>query len=779
MEENKPSVAQTRKAVKEKFIDMVKVKIKFLISAGRKLLNDIYIGERGFSTALSKSINAVKVFIIATRKFLTDDCTTKASSIAYATIVSLIPTLTVAITFYSVFSGVGSNQQELFDKITRMMIENNVKLNIDPIIEALSGLIENAGKIGGVGAVVMIFSATAILRTLEQSLNDIWKVKKARPMFLRIIYYWAALTLGPLMILSATTVANQVSTTFSSPNYTASHFTKDGGMWVTGNKSIIQYSANQDLKFVPITTDNIDFDNQRIFEYDSASKAFNEYEFRIEPLDYKKTVYKDIQFIGDFGIAVGKDGMILRTNNRGRTWFLEKWGGLNFNRISMLDAKKGFILSDNGKLLSTIDGGKSWSVREWENVNSSLNSIAFKGAQGIIVGEKGVMITTLNGGTDWTLNYLKEAKKKSKYFNLNAVGFISDDALWVVGDGGTILISSNDGKTWTSRKFQETNYYAAYFPNRNTGFIAGDNGIVINTTDGGAKWNKKSFGASRINEMIPREKAIWIFGDSGMIMKSEDHGKSWSGIHGKSFLFHLLNFAAPFIFVWLLFLLAYIAMPNTKVPFKPAAIGAAFTGSVWVIFILLFSVYIRSFAGGTVAVYGALAAIPIFLLMVYASMVIILYGAEVAYTLMHPHTYKNLKKALKDTNDFHVIYGLSILHQIFGKFESGKGMTTQKDIMKIASNKADEVEHFIDIFKKENLIIEKEEGAYIPANSSGNLILADVIDLIHNVTLDMPPMMPQSDPVRKYMQKIIKNMEESRRKIVGTITLKDLIEGNQ
>ena len=120
----------------------------------------------------------------------------------------------------------------------------------------------------------------------------------------------------------------------------------------------------------------------------------------------------------------------------------------------------------------------------------------------------------------------------------------------------------------------------------------------------------------------------------------------------------LINFFAPFVFIWLLFLLAYKTLPNIRVPFKQASIGAAFTGSVWVIFILLFIIYIKAFAKSTFAIYGALASIPLFLLMVYASSLIILYGAQVAYTLMHPETYASLKKTFLETEDLQVYYGI-------------------------------------------------------------------------------------------------------------------------
>ena len=99
-------------------------KIKRIIA---KLFNE---GEEDFNKIGGKFLNAIRVFIAASRKFLIDDCYTKASSIAYTTIVSLIPTLTVALTIYSIFSGVGDKKDDLFRSISQFMQNHNIKLNI-------------------------------------------------------------------------------------------------------------------------------------------------------------------------------------------------------------------------------------------------------------------------------------------------------------------------------------------------------------------------------------------------------------------------------------------------------------------------------------------------------------------------------------------------------------------------------------------------------------------------------------------------------------------------
>ncbi len=747
-----------------------------LAARGRRVLNQIYLGEETYSRLTKKLINAARVFIVATRKFMKDGCTTKASSIAYTTIVSLIPTLTVALTAYSMFEQVGNKKDEIFRKITAFMLEHNIRLNIDPIMETISTLIDNAGKIGGVGAVIMVVSATAVLRTIEQSLNDIWGITKNRPILLRMIYYWAALTLGPIMLIGGTTVATQISTAFSSPNYYAAQFA-GGRIWAVGNKAAIDFAdgANK-IVHRPFDIERIDFENQKVWKYDITTKSFIEDEYRMEPIDFKKSIFRDLQFIGKNGWIVGKGGLILTTNNGGNSWQIEKWGSLNFNDIHMLNLKTGFAVTNNGYLLATEDGGRSWKVHEWEGYSSSFNRIAFNNGNGIVAGDKGTVLTTKNGGKNWNIITLNEAKKKNRPANLNGAAFQDPRTIWLVGDQGMVLASPDGGTTWSIRRFQEKDYFAVHFPDRKNGVIAGERGIVVRTEDGGQKWLRKSVSGERVNFILTEKGRTWLFGENGLV-KSSENLRTWSGRQGGSFIISMANFTAPFLIIWLLFLLTYITFPNTKVPFKPAAIGAAFTGAVWVVFILLFIFYVKYFSGGQLAIYGALAAFPIFLLMIYASSLIVLYGAEVSYTLMHPHTYLKLKKALKGIREYHVAHGIAMLHHVYSKFERGKGASSYPELLKIASYKTEEIDHYLDLFIKEGLLMEKGSDSYLPTTSSAKVVVSDVIEMIHSVSLEMPSTVPAASPVRKHLQKILQELEKSRKSIVGKTTLAELIGG--
>ncbi len=764
---------------REEIIPVKKEKLKEKLLKKKEslssLIKKIYMGESLNKKFMNKVVNFIKIFIVSTRKFMIDDCLTKASATAYTIVVSFIPTVTVILTFYTVFSGAGGKKEELFRKISMFMVEHNMKINIDPIFGAISGLVDNAGKIGGIGAVIMVFSATAMLRSLEKSLNDIWKVKKLRSIVLRVIFYWAALTLGPAMLIAGTTVATKVTEFFSSSDYYSAHIADNGSYWVVGSKSSILHSKDGGFQFAKFNVDSVDFDNQRVYTFDKNDKSFQINDTRFEPIDLKDIKFKDIQFIGNEGWIIGTKGVILHTYDNGLTWSFAKWDTFDLNDIHMLSEKRGFISAGDGMFFITEDGGKNWESREWEGVTSDFTSITFNKNQGIVTGSRGTILFTSDSGKTWNMKQVEETKRKDKHLDINNAFFVNPKTIWLNCNEGINLVSQDGGTSWKVKKFKEFDYYASHFFDAKNGFIAGSKGNIIFTDDGGDNWKSQEFETYKINRLIQKGDRVWAFGDTGLVHYTTDMGRTWKGIEGKSVIAMLINFFAPFAFIWLLFALCYMTLPNTKVPFKYASIGAAFTGAVWVIFILLFIFYVKAFAKGTFAVYGTLASIPLFLLMIYSSTVIILYGAEVSYTLMHPETYMNLSRTFREKKDVYVYFGLAVLGQIYKKFDEGKGSSTEKEVLDATNGSDDDTEFFLNLFIEENLILKKEDSTYSPSNAPQNLKLAEVVDIINKVSLDIPPS-AKASPLKSAVKEIFGNIMNSSKKAFGNMTMRDLLD---
>jgi membrane protein len=88
----------------------------------------------------------------------------------------------------------------------------------------------------------------------------------------------------------------------------------------------------------------------------------------------------------------------------------------------------------------------------------------------------------------------------------------------------------------------------------------------------------------------------------------------------------LVKSATTLIFILIVGLVFYF-VPNASVRFKDVWVGAVLTGLLWRLALAGFSRYVRDL--NRFSVHGSIAAVVVFLLWVYVSAVILLYGAQV------------------------------------------------------------------------------------------------------------------------------------------------------
>jgi membrane protein len=91
------------------------------------------------------------------------------------------------------------------------------------------------------------------------------------------------------------------------------------------------------------------------------------------------------------------------------------------------------------------------------------------------------------------------------------------------------------------------------------------------------------------------------------------------------------------------FTLIYKIIPNTRVKFSNAAIAGAIAGVVFYFFQMLYFL-IQSRLGGYNAIYGAFAAIPLFLMFLSISWQIVLFGGELSFGLQNASNYEPQNK---------------------------------------------------------------------------------------------------------------------------------------
>ena len=130
-------------------------------------------------------------------RFREDHLGLTASSLTFTTIISLVPLMTVMLALFTAFPMFAKFQATLQQYLVESLVPNNIAR---PVMQTLTTFAGKANRLGTAGLVVLLGTALALVFTIDRTLNGIWRVPKPRPLAQRVLVYWAAMTLGPLLL---------------------------------------------------------------------------------------------------------------------------------------------------------------------------------------------------------------------------------------------------------------------------------------------------------------------------------------------------------------------------------------------------------------------------------------------------------------------------------------------------------------------------------------------------------------------------------------------------
>lgn len=134
---------------------------------------------------------------VLTERFREDRLGLTASSLTFTTIIALVPFFTVALALFTVFPMFSTMQ----GRVQRWLVESLIPDNIArQVLGYLNQFASKASGLGVTGLIFLLVTAIALMLTIDKTLNNIWRVHRPRPLAQRVLIYWAAITLGPLVL---------------------------------------------------------------------------------------------------------------------------------------------------------------------------------------------------------------------------------------------------------------------------------------------------------------------------------------------------------------------------------------------------------------------------------------------------------------------------------------------------------------------------------------------------------------------------------------------------
>lgn len=111
-------------------------------------------------------------------------------------------------------------------------------------------------------------------------------------------------------------------------------------------------------------------------------------------------------------------------------------------------------------------------------------------------------------------------------------------------------------------------------------------------------------------------------------------GALFGGDSASPFTLALAGYGVTVLISTLLLLIMYTAIPNARVELRTALVGAFMAAIVWELGKWGFTRYVE-FSTGYARFYGSLALLPLFLLWIYVTWLIVLFGLQISYALQH------------------------------------------------------------------------------------------------------------------------------------------------
>ncbi|MGK9166572.1 YihY family inner membrane protein [Inquilinus limosus] len=135
----------------------------------------------------------------AVLRFWNDRGAQAASALTYSSLLALVPMATIAFSILSAFPAFGVIKGAAQAWLVEMLVPEVGHT----VLNYLEGFSQNTGRLTAFSIVGLVVTSVLLLATIEDAFNGIWRVKEQRAWVVRIVTFWAILTLTPILVVAS------------------------------------------------------------------------------------------------------------------------------------------------------------------------------------------------------------------------------------------------------------------------------------------------------------------------------------------------------------------------------------------------------------------------------------------------------------------------------------------------------------------------------------------------------------------------------------------------
>ncbi len=231
-------------------------------------------------------------------------------------------------------------------------------------------------------------------------------------------------------------------------------------------------------------------------------------------------------------------------------------------------------------------------------------------------------------------------------------------------------------------------------------------------------------------------------------------------------------FALSSVFLtWMAFFIFYTFLPNTRVRLIPALVGSMVAGFCWELFKRGFSWFAAS-SSSYISIYGVFWSVPVFIVWIYLSWIIVLFGAEIVLAYQNIHQIRPRSLELDPRARERV--GIELAIEIARAFIEGTQAPSIEQLVRKCGAPLELVAAHVEALLESGLIAaagDGEQQSYVPARPPDKIGLADIFDVLRDGERS-------AEGREKALSRIYEAIEEKERSIISRVRLSDLVAGS-
>ena len=230
----------------------------------------------------------------------------------------------------------------------------------------------------------------------------------------------------------------------------------------------------------------------------------------------------------------------------------------------------------------------------------------------------------------------------------------------------------------------------------------------------------------------------------------------------------------PYLLIVLAFTLLYIFIPNTKVKFMSALVGATIAGLIWQTVGWLFASYVST--ANYTAIYSAFAALFFFMIWLYISWLILLTGGCIAFYYQNPEYRSRNRRNLSISNRMKEKAALAVMMKIAEAYYNKQTPLNLGQISNYLNLASESLSPMIDSLIDSGLLLrtDAEPVAYMPGQSPEVLPVIDILRAVRRAEEDDIVKLKRL-PRNRDVDQLYERYQTAASEAIRGVMLKDLV----